>query len=61
MGPLSVDFQIALSSYKLVFQNKNYIKKINTQFFFFFFWLQNRSIGPLRLMTLQVILVILNA
>ena len=60
MGPLFVDFQVALSSYKLVFQNKNYIKKINTQFFFFF-GLQNRSIGPLRLMTFLVILVVLNA
>ena len=30
-----VIFQIALSTYKLDFQNKNYIYKIKTQFFFY--------------------------
>jgi len=36
-----VDFQISLRTYKLDFQNKNYMYKIKTQisflFFFFFF------------------------
>ena len=35
-----VDFQISLSTYKLNSQNKNYIYKIETQFFFL---LQNRT------------------
>ena len=33
-GHSPVNFQITLSTYKLDFQNKNYIYKIKTQFFF---------------------------
>ena len=33
-----VDFQIVLSTYKLDFQNKNYIYKIKTQVFYLFFY-----------------------
>ena len=40
-----VDFQIALSTYKLDSQNKNYIYKIKTQVFFFIF---GYKIGPLK-------------
>ena len=40
-GHFSVDFQINLSTYKLNFQNKNYIYKIKNFFFGY-------KIGPLK-------------
>ena len=39
-GHSLIEFQIVLSTYKLDFQNKNYIYKIKN---FFFFLLQNRN------------------
>ena len=40
-GHSHVDFQIALSTYKLNFQNKNYVYKMKTHVFFFL--LQNKT------------------
>ena len=39
-----INFQITLSTYKLYFQNKNYIYKILKKFLFFF----SKKIGPLK-------------
>ena len=41
-GHFSVEFQIALSTYKLDSQNINYIYKIQNTRFFFFFFLQKK-------------------
>ena len=40
-----INFQITLSTYKLYFQNKNYIYKILKKILFFFF---SKKIGPLK-------------
>ena len=42
-GHFPVNFQIILSTYKLDFQNKNYIYKIKTEVFFFF-WAKIKSL-----------------
>ena len=43
-----VNFQIALSTYKLDCENKNYIYKIKTQSIFFFFLLKKKASSHTR-------------